>query len=228
MDGDDWDKEDNSSSLSEFVHPRHLLVETQKPKSNNSSASASSRQSRGALRKAARRMRPKKAEPPAQKAPQNSLGDLLEMPNWEHPSPFRQNQKRTSPRGDASKGSKGRLGQLLDGGDDDEDSDEDGRETSYLQPKIQGATKASARSCASKSSNNSSSSRSKKGSAASASSLASKSIAMHLENSPESDDESTGVELFRGGGKRSAFSDDDDGSISSASVECFKPKPSKQ
>ena len=45
----DYDKEDTSSSLSEFVHPRHLLVETSKPKSNNSNVSASSRQSRGAL-----------------------------------------------------------------------------------------------------------------------------------------------------------------------------------
>jgi len=220
---DDWEKDD--SALSEFMQPRHLMDTRVKPNSSSLSANKQAKQTRKAVRKAANRMRrrePQQKQAPA--APSNDLSDLLEMPKWEHPAPqIYTSQSSNSRRGDASsKASKGRLGQMLDGGDSDEDENE-GRGT-YLQSGIVGGRKSSGRSRASQNSV-----RSKRGSAASASSLGSKSIALHLAE-PDTDDESTGVELFRpgGGGRRSALDDDDDGSISSASVECFKPKPSKQ
>ena len=218
---DDWEKDD--SALSEFMQPRHLMDTRAKPNNTRLAADREAKQTRKAVRKAANRMRRSEPQKQAPAAVPNDLSELLEMPKWEHPAPENYtNQSWTSGRSDASssKASRGRLGQMLDGGDSDEDEIE-GRGT-YLQSGIVGGRKSSVRSRASQNSI-----RSKKGSAASASSLGSKSIALHLAE-PDTDDESTGVELFRpGGGRRSAL-DDDDGSISSASVECFKPKPSKQ
>ena len=228
-DDDEWDH-DGGSSLSGFVHPRHL---TEKKPSNsslsstnssNSARAAASRQ-RKAMKKAAMRMRPKKesssAQSRASQTSKNDLSDILEMPKWEHPTPGYSGNSRKS-RGDASTKSKGRLGQLLDGGDDSDEEEEEERRETYLQRKMVGGDRSSAKSKASAASRSSQSVRSKDVSGAS---LGAKSIALHLQEM-DSDDESTGIDLFRGG-KRSHV-DDDGGSISSASIECFKPKPSKQ
>lgn len=212
----DWNTDD-SSSLSEFVQKRYMS-QPKAAASNSCASSASDNQPKTAIKRASARMRRRREKQDMKK---NGLNELLEMPKWEHPAPLNPSRGKRSIKGDASsKGST--LRQLLDGGDDESESEVE--EGDYLQGGIV-TSKSSARSGASRNSRIST----KKGSEGSTTSSSSKhNIPLHLESEIETDDESTGVELFRSGKGGRSILDDDDGSISSCSVECFKPKPSKQ
>jgi hypothetical protein len=212
---------DDSASIGDFVESfRKPAAEAPFPQSNSSvSSTASAKKQRAGLvgggpRRSSNSSRASRRVSSKQKESAN----LLEMPDWEHPAASDRSKPGLQGRGSS-------LCEMLSRKDEEESSEEE-EETGYLKGVLGRAISNGSRG---KHFNASRTAPQRNKTAGSADSLGSRKMAMELDMESDTDDDdddesALGVQIFSG---RDAGLDDD-GSVGSASIENFKPPPSRQ